>query len=550
MNIFFNSIKSGYCKIWVKKYFSITTLILFLALQICSAKSIQLIYDENIVDQALIQNIKGSHYITIKDAAILFKGKTQWYPIAGKVILRLKNQAIAFTSQSKTATINKKNVTMSQPAKLINNSLWIPIDFLTSAPFMEIANCTVEFNAENHSLEAGIKSTLSPPRLYSKKNKTQIILESKKELTVNNSQKGPILSFEIPKSRITKEDTLNVKDPLVEKFGIYIDRKGTLLQISLKESVTHYAWSIEKNPPRLIINIFNSKETKDNDLNENQESKTPETNTAPPTSISSTAPISLEIKPEPIEEIQKSNNLTPSSLPTLKIKNTTVKKIVVDAGHGAKDPGAFGKRGTKEKEINLLIALELARALRIEGYEVVLTRTDDTFIPLHDRSDFANNEKADLFISIHCNASMHRKKQGFEVYYLADDASDPHGEETEELENSVIELETKKSEEQIKLQDLLFSMAKNEFLNESSLLCHAISKEVGKKTKNQNRAVMQANFHVLHGVQMPSILIENGYITHSEEEKKLRDKKFRSTMVEAFVAGIQNYEKQIELLKK
>jgi N-acetylmuramoyl-L-alanine amidase len=193
--------------------------------------------------------------------------------------------------------------------------------------------------------------------------------------------------------------------------------------------------------------------------------------------------------------------------------------------------------------------LELARILRVEGeYEVLLTRSDDTFVPLVDRSLFANQNKADLFISIHCNASVSKSQSGFEVYYLAENASDPHAEATEALENSVVALEGPKSAQKQRVQELLFSMAQNEFINESSLLCNAVAKSVRRRAGVPDRGVKQANFHVLHGAQMPAILIETAFITHPPEESKLRQRKFRSAVVDAVLSAVQDYEKKLQVL--
>lgn len=227
-----------------------------------------------------------------------------------------------------------------------------------------------------------------------------------------------------------------------------------------------------------------------------------------------------------------------------------LKKIVIDAGHGGKDTGAYNRKyGTKEKNINLAIALELSQALEKKGkYEVYLTRKEDRFIPLHGRSSFANGIGADLFISIHCNAGR-RKEDGFEIYFLSEKATDPDAEDLAELENASHAFEEKDSHGDEKLMGLLSSMARNEYINESSLLCHTIEEAVKKELSLSSRGVKQANFHVLHGVQMPSVLVETAFITNRKDEKKLRSKSFRSNMVKAIVLGIENYENRVSSLQ-
>jgi N-acetylmuramoyl-L-alanine amidase len=225
---------------------------------------------------------------------------------------------------------------------------------------------------------------------------------------------------------------------------------------------------------------------------------------------------------------------------------------VLDAGHGGDDPGAIGPNGTKEKDINLKIVNELKELFENDGgYRVILTRTDDTFIPLAERTQIANDQKADLFVSVHCNASINKNMGGFEVYFLNENASDPEAAATAILENSVVRLEEKPSGNKAKLQQLLWSMVVNEFINESSELCCMVGSQVVKRTKLQNRGVKQAGFYVLRGTQMPAILVETAFLSHAGEEAKLNQTKFKKQMADAIYNGVKNYaHRRQQLLTK
>ena len=239
---------------------------------------------------------------------------------------------------------------------------------------------------------------------------------------------------------------------------------------------------------------------------------------------------------------------------TLKEKRLNL-KIVVDAGHGGDDFGAVGQRGTKEKDINLMVAKELAQKFKLKGYSVFLTRKSDTFISLGDRSLLANQEGADLFISIHCNAAASpaaRKKSkegGFEIYFLSENATDEEASDLARFENMEPEQTGLLTDQNKSATQVLFSMARAEFINESSLFCHMVSRSVDQRVNISNRGVKQADFHVLHGVQMPSILVEMAFIDLRSEEKKLNQKKFRSAMVDAIVTGVKNFEEKVSILK-
>lgn len=222
-----------------------------------------------------------------------------------------------------------------------------------------------------------------------------------------------------------------------------------------------------------------------------------------------------------------------------------IRRIVIDPGHGGKDPGAVGAHGVEEKAINLIVAEELADALReTQGYEVLLTRMDDTFIPLEERAKLANKYNADLFISLHCNASLSPKLKGFEIYFLSEKASDPHADAVARLENAPLALEGKSAPTPRQLESLLRSLVKNSNINEASALGSLIDHQVGSHLSEPALGVKQAGFYVLRGAEMPAVLIEMAFLSNPEEEKLLQDASFRSELVQGILAGINAYDEK------
>lgn len=218
------------------------------------------------------------------------------------------------------------------------------------------------------------------------------------------------------------------------------------------------------------------------------------------------------------------------------------KIIVLDAGHGGHDPGAVGPHGVKEKDINLAIVLQLEKIFkRDKNFKVILTRDNDKFIPLVKRADIANKKNADLFISVHCNANLKRENSGFEVYFLSENASDTEAFSTQTLENSVIALEDADDEKTTELQKLLWSMAFTEYINESSELAGLISGEATGRLKIPNRGTKQANFYVLRGTQMASVLVESAYLSNYTEEAKLQKSSFQKSIADAIYEGVKKY---------
>jgi len=233
--------------------------------------------------------------------------------------------------------------------------------------------------------------------------------------------------------------------------------------------------------------------------------------------------------------------------PVEKVKRPRVRTIVIDPGHGGKDPGAIGPRGTKEKDVVLKIAHKLAKELHKNlKVRVILTRYHDIFLPLAERTAIANQHKADLFISIHCNASLKSHTEGFEIYFLSEEASDEEAQAVANMENAVMALEEKK-EQGNELSSILWSLAMNEFMNESSELCSLVCSEVDRNLGTmENRGVKQAGFTVLRGAKMPAILVEAAFISNRSGEKRLKDGKFQNSLVESICAGVKEYKEWVE----
>jgi N-acetylmuramoyl-L-alanine amidase len=223
-------------------------------------------------------------------------------------------------------------------------------------------------------------------------------------------------------------------------------------------------------------------------------------------------------------------------------KNYKRKKLIVlDAGHGGEDAGAIGPNGTKEKDINLEIVYELKSIFdKDNDYEVILTRKDDTFIPLAERTNIANENSADLFISVHCNANFDRNVQGFEIYFLSENATDSEAAATATLENSVLELEGKSNKKRAALESIFWSMTVTEYMKDSSELSYFIAVETSR-LKIPDRGVKQASFYVLRGSQMPSVLVESAFLSNYAEEAKLCSKKFRIAIADSIYEGVVRY---------
>jgi len=224
--------------------------------------------------------------------------------------------------------------------------------------------------------------------------------------------------------------------------------------------------------------------------------------------------------------------------------------VVLDAGHGGKDPGSRGKYGTKEKDVVLDITKRIGRLLeKNTRIKVIYTRDEDVFVPLIKRTKIANDADGKMFVSIHANSNNNRKVQGYETYLYSLAKSDD-AIEVASRENSVIQFEEKTGQ----YKDLsgekliLATMAQSMFLKESEDLAAIIQMELDKKLTTPNRGVKQAGFYVLYGASMPNVLVEIGFISNPAEEKKLKQGKYRQMIANAVYEGIKHFKYSREKL--
>ncbi len=230
-------------------------------------------------------------------------------------------------------------------------------------------------------------------------------------------------------------------------------------------------------------------------------------------------------------------------------KKREIKNIVIDPGHGGHDLGGTGN-GLYEKDVVLDIAKRVANELKKMGFNITLTRTEDVFLSLKERTQIADNMKADLFVSIHCNAVGNKKKidmNGTEVYFLSVAKTD-WTRAVEATENSSIQFENGNIEEK-GLKYVLWDLAQNQFLEESQQLAIYIQESIVNECKTKDRGVQQANFYVLRLNYMPAVLIETLFITNPEDAKKLKDKNFLDKLAKSIANGIKKYVDRYESQK-
>ncbi|MBM4403577.1 MAG: N-acetylmuramoyl-L-alanine amidase, partial [Candidatus Cloacimonetes bacterium] len=234
-------------------------------------------------------------------------------------------------------------------------------------------------------------------------------------------------------------------------------------------------------------------------------------------------------------------------------RDSSIRTIVIDPGHGGKDPGAVGRKlKTLEKDINLEVAIKIKTLLENElGLKIILTRSDDRFISLSERTKYANDNKADLFVSIHTNASQNTTSHGIETYYLAT-ATTSEARAVEALENQVVELYEGGREAVQRYDDLAFILSdilQSEYLEASNTLATQIQQNLVFGTKALDRGVHQANFYVLRGAFMPAVLIELGFLSNANEEKLLLNAEYKDRLARTIFEGIKRFKYRYDRIR-
>ena len=231
---------------------------------------------------------------------------------------------------------------------------------------------------------------------------------------------------------------------------------------------------------------------------------------------------------------------------------TSLRTLVLDAGHGGHDSGAVGPAGLMEKELVLDVTKRVSRLLEEKlGVKVLLSRDGDHFVPLRDRTSYANRERADLFVSIHANAHRVVASEGVETYFLSSEATDNASRQVAALENSVVQLEKPSAGRAASrtdvLKTILWELAQSEFQWESSRLAETVLDSMTQALKIPNRGVKQAGFYVLGGAAMPAILIEIGFVSNPKEERRLKESRYRDEIARAILAGLSEYKRASNL---
>ncbi len=456
----------------------------------------------------------GELYLDAKRIGEIYGGQVYSYPVSGRIQLTLRGRVMQFLIDTKKATAGDESFDLVSPAIARASKVFLPVSFLSSEAFERWSGFDARFDQGTKTLQVERRATAGPVRAFSYKGRTRLTLELGSGLTYQTVARGVgAMEIVVPFGVVEGDDQVDVDDGVVSAYAV--KQAPRSVRVTVHFTKTGQRWKAVElaDPRRLVIDVYGPGIVPGADAVEEVPAASPPA-----------AKVAVDLA-------------TTSAAPRRRV-------IVVDAGHGGRDPGATGTRGTKEKDITLVAALELARVLRERGdFKVVLTRESDVFVPLSDRSKTANDLSADLFVSLHCNAAGNHRETGFEVYSVSERASDPEAEALAASENAALELEGKKPEEEdAKL--ILLAMTKTEMVNESAPFAAFVEREIGKRIGVPDRGQKQAGFYVLRGTHAPAILVEMAFISHAKDEAQLGSRRFRRRLAEGVAAGVAEYARK------
>ena len=317
-----------------------------------------------------------------------------------------------------------------------------------------------------------------------------------------------------------------------------LDKENTRLVVDLNES-NNLKIGVWSEGHKLFVELSNKKAP---DVKVASKSKIPFTKKiASKPKIPSTKAVNFDKKVKHNKEPRKVA-VKVSKKRSLPVVNKKLPLIVVDAGHGGSDLGAKGYRGIQEKNVNLAIALRLKDVLTSRyKYRVILTRGDDTFIPLPGRGKIANDNNADVFVSVHANAAPRRAAHGIETYYLGQGHSE-EAKATAARENGKLVRSVKDDE----TQEILASMISTTKINKSSRLAGNIQNQLYQSMRKKysgvkNLGVKEGPFFVLHDTNMASVLVEVGFVTNPREESRLKQSSYLDRLASSIAKGVSKF---------
>ncbi len=454
-------------------------------------------------------DVDGRTLVSVGDIATALGGTLSHEAATGSYELKIGPHTAVFGTETAIAVVDTRLVQLVAPVRGEGSTAFADADFFTRV-LSPLFGVTFTWDRGARTLaarrvetpEIGVEATVSA---FEGTTKVVFRFTQSPPFRVEKGDEQVVLRFSGVKL-VPPVPEMAVDDSRVARLFL----RPTELAIVLKgKNLSTNVYPLA-NPPRLVVDV---------------------TRAAPPPPVS--------FAPSPSAREASGSLVVPSPTP-----RPEPRVVVLDPGHGGTEEGAKGPGDLLEKDVVLSLARTVREVLTARGYRVVTTRDSDASVGLQDRTAISNAAKADVFLSLHLNASRAASAHGTEVYYLSLDASDRSAAALAESENRAEPTATPSAETNAALRELdliLWDLAQNQHLSASSRLAEIIQGDFNRLLGITTRGVKQAPFRVLIGVNAPAVLVEVAFITNPEEEQKVASEEFRKAVAETLAGSLDNF---------
>ena len=518
-----------------------------------------------------ILTVERRQYLDARAVAALVSGKFQVEAARGRATLRVSQQALVLHVGSATVRVGDRAVSLSSPPRILGRRFLAPMDLLPLVLAERYGQEAVEWKPEQRVARVRSRdATITQIRVGTYPTHTRVVLETvgRLEWSIQQEESGNVLRIVVPGGVLAKSiQPLTLRAGTVRAVQPTQQAGGAEVRLLREGRNAGIRTLTLKHPDRIVIDILAGAPAESEQRAAREDAGSPPgPSSAPAQSVSpagvrpipppaETAPRVSQTSGEPA--LPASDRQPGNTRPTPPSANANagspvggpgVLTVVLDPGHGGHDTGAVGPSGLMEKDVVLDLALRLRRLLTGRlGIRVIMTRTEDVFVPLQERTAIANRGKADFFLSMHMNGAVKRGAGGFETFYFTCEPSDSDARASAQRENLVIESNGAAGKDlESLLKITLADMAVTRDIRESSELAELVLTSLDKLLRVENRGVKSGPFYVLATAAMPAILVESAFITNPKEERKLQQDAYRQHVVEALYEGIAKYKVRYE----
>ena len=441
-------------------------------------------------------------FVSARNVVEALGGRITWFPALKLMTVNINGHTARLVIDDPSLEIDEKVISLEMPARILDNRVMIPLEVIKL-----IAEVDVKWENQTKTLSINtIRPYLLEVRSYSHPDKTRVVIDlsEKTEFRADKLINPDRIFIDIMGSIAKLEDTskqIKIDDGVVKTVRTaQFNQEITRVVFDLYRKARYELFSLIE-PDRVVIDIFKSSEE---------------------AAISETLPAKSEEKPAPGPEI------------------TGKRVVIIDPGHGGKDPGAIGPTGLKEKDVTLGIALYLEKLLKGAGIPTYLTRSKDEFVYLENRTNFANQKNGFIFISLHANSVLNHRPsaKGIETFVLSSKYIGASARDVADRENRASRAHP---EVDTDLALIIADLEESANIKYSLDFAEIIQKKLVNYLKLEDRGVKQAPFVVLKGANMVAVIVEVAFISNPKEEKLLKNNEFKQKSAQALFEAIKYY---------